>query len=377
MNAVKQVLFPVIALAFVLSTMPVRAADAPGTDAEKFKAYDERIKALEQHIRDLESKLDGQTAQGRVERTLPRNRQFTRDRFEEMMNQMRHEMENGGAFGPGFGPWFGPNAMGRPSFPNLPGYNPGNHMRLGVQLEPVTPELAKDYNNDVKDGAFVHSVVPGSPAEKAGVLAGDAITHFDNQAIKTPQDIIAAVKSATQGKHDLVVSRRGQPLSLKVELGGEVAALDEEPFENDNWITGSGVLGGNGNAKVQTSIKVSALELGSDLARELKLSETQTKQVTDILAKHAKALSDEFTKENPPQNGGLAVHGDLSGLATKHADNAEKELAKVLSADQLKQWNDYRHSHSDISFSQSTIIEGGGIDPKLGKSNTDRSTQAF
>jgi membrane-associated protease RseP (regulator of RpoE activity) len=290
------------------------------------------------------------------------------------MNQMRREMESDGVFG--FGPGFGPN-FGRPSFPNLPGFNPGNRMRLGVELEAVTPELAKDFNNDVTDGAFVHSVVPGSPAEKAGVLVGDAITHFDDQSVKTPQDIIAAVKSATKGKHDLVVSRRGQPLSLKVELGGDIAALDEDPLAKEyNWIRIPDTLGGNGNAKVQTSIKVSALELGSDLANELKLTDAQTKQVTDILAKHAKALSDEFAKDNPARNGGVAIHGDLNALANKHADNAAKDLAAVLNAEQLKRWNDYRHSHSNVSFSQSTIIEGDA-DTGNGKTSTEKSTQAF
>ena len=47
-------------------------------------------------------------------------------------------------------------------------------------------------------------------------------------------------------------------------------------------------------------------------------------------------------------------------LVEKHAQEAEKELTGALSAEQIRQWADYRKNHSSISFSQSTVIEGGG-----------------
>jgi len=44
----------------------------------------------------------------------------------------------------------------------------------------------------------------------------------------------------------------------------------------------------------------------------------------------------------------------------KHASEAEQELTGTLSAEQIKQWADYRKTHNSVSVQQSTVIENGG-----------------
>ncbi|MES2630423.1 MAG: trypsin-like peptidase domain-containing protein [Patescibacteria group bacterium] len=59
---------------------------------------------------------------------------------------------------------------------------------MGVNYLSITPEVAKEYNLSVQDGAYVYSasgsaVAPGSPAEKAGIKNGDIITKVNDEAI--------------------------------------------------------------------------------------------------------------------------------------------------------------------------------------------------
>ncbi len=59
---------------------------------------------------------------------------------------------------------------------------------MGVNYLSITPEVVKEYNLKVKEGAYVYTasgsaVASGSPAEKAGLKNGDIITKVNNEAI--------------------------------------------------------------------------------------------------------------------------------------------------------------------------------------------------
>ena len=56
--------------------------------------------------------------------------------------------------------------------------------RIGIALEPLTPALAKQLGLDAKTkGVLVGEVVPGSPADKAGLKQGDVITGFNGEPV--------------------------------------------------------------------------------------------------------------------------------------------------------------------------------------------------
>ena len=228
MKSFKTIMASFLACAWIVTGTAVNSAEP--TDADRLKAYEDRVKTLEQHVRDLEKKLDEQSTQNHADAMRPQRRApFSRDRFDDLMNQMRRQMDNDGAFGWGqTPPGFGQPLQGRPGM-----QAPGNRMRLGVALEEVSPLTAKEFNNnDVKEGAFVRSVVPGSPAEKAGIQVGDTITSFDNKPVKSPQGSHRCDQRRNERQAYLVVNRHGQSLSLNVDLGGEIAALDEDLFPN-------------------------------------------------------------------------------------------------------------------------------------------------
>ena len=90
---------------------------------------------------------------------------------------------------------------------------------LGVSIQEITPELAKAFKLDVKEGALVAQVTPGSPADKAGLQRGDVILGVDGKSIPRPRDLSRLIASIEVGKTvKLDVLREGKSLSLPVVI---------------------------------------------------------------------------------------------------------------------------------------------------------------
>ena len=95
--------------------------------------------------------------------------------------------------------------------------------RIGVSIAPVTKEVAESIGLGKAMGALVQGVEPGTPADKAGLEAGDIITQFNGTTIENVADLprlVAATKPGTTSA--LKVFRRGAYKDLKVT----VAELD-------------------------------------------------------------------------------------------------------------------------------------------------------
>lgn len=89
--------------------------------------------------------------------------------------------------------------------------------RMGVTIGPVSKEVAESIGLGKATGALVSAVVPGSPAEKAGVEAGDIITRFDGKLIEKSADLSRLVGSTKPGSKGIVtVFRRGTTKELSV-----------------------------------------------------------------------------------------------------------------------------------------------------------------
>jgi hypothetical protein len=79
---------------------------------------------------------------------------------------------------------------------------------LGLELE--------EKKNDV----FVKSVVKDSPADKAGVKAGDRLEHAKNNSVESMEDVLNAVSKLGEGdKLFLRINRNGEKKDLTIELG--------------------------------------------------------------------------------------------------------------------------------------------------------------
>ncbi|TJX18280.1 MAG: PDZ domain-containing protein, partial [Mesorhizobium sp.] len=91
---------------------------------------------------------------------------------------------------------------------------------LGVEIQPVTPDVASAIGLDHPGGALVSQVNDGSPAAKAGVETGDVITSFAGQDVKDPKDLSRAVADVAPGAREtLDVWRKGKATRISVDVG--------------------------------------------------------------------------------------------------------------------------------------------------------------
>jgi S1-C subfamily serine protease len=76
---------------------------------------------------------------------------------------------------------------------------PVSHPYLGVQGQTISDSIASKYSLPISEGAYVTRVVPGSPADNAGIKAGDIIVAVNSKPVKTMDDVIAGVRSHAVG----------------------------------------------------------------------------------------------------------------------------------------------------------------------------------
>ncbi|RMX02992.1 Do family serine endopeptidase [Corticibacter populi] len=92
--------------------------------------------------------------------------------------------------------------------------------RIGVQVGPVSGEIAESLGLENRStGALVSAVETDSPAQKAGVQAGDIITHYNGTVINRVSDLPRLVGNTAPGsKGTITVFRRGKSLELPVTI---------------------------------------------------------------------------------------------------------------------------------------------------------------
>lgn len=121
----------------------------------------------------------------------------------------------------------------------LPQLKEGKIVRgwLGVMIQAVTPELKEKLQLSDEKGALVADVVPGGPADKAGMKRGDVIVTYDGKAINESRELPYLTATTPIGKTVPVeVMRKGQKIVLNVkieEFSEEQAEQRQEPEVTD------------------------------------------------------------------------------------------------------------------------------------------------
>jgi serine protease Do len=173
---------------------------------------------------------------------------------------------------------------------------------LGVSIQPLTPDLAKQFNLKDDKGALVGDVVENSPAEKAGFQRGDVIIRFDGKVVGDALSLRNMVASTTPNKEvSIEIIRDGNPKTLNVTIS-EASAETQTPVKAfDNQMKG---------VQIQT--------LTPELRKTLGIPD-QTKGVviTDI-------------EEGSPAEGILG-RGDVVMEINKHGIEAAKDYEAVVS----------------------------------------------
>ena len=148
---------------------------------------------------------------------------------------------------------------------------------LGVRIQEVTKEIADVENLEKTEGALVASVSEKSPADKAGIKAGDIILEFDGKKVDTMRTLPKLVAETEVGKRVIVKIWRNQKLiSKKVSLG-RLESSEEFKAETKPKVDNSK------NTKIE-SLKISIRNLSKDDISSRKLPKNTTGVVvTEIL----------------------------------------------------------------------------------------------
>jgi serine protease Do len=114
-------------------------------------------------------------------------------------------------------------ALTPPPFETMPAPNP----LVGIEGETLTPQLAAYFG--VKEGVLVMTVMPKTPAEKAGLKAGDVILKVGGMPVTAIREISGIVR-ASHRTVSFTIMRNHKELTLNIEL-----ALDFEPWRNGSY----------------------------------------------------------------------------------------------------------------------------------------------
>ncbi len=100
-----------------------------------------------------------------------------------------------------------------------------SHAMVGVALEPE-----RDASGAMVPGAKVRSVMPGGPAERAGIQAGDVITAVGDQPVRDPAQLTQLVER----------NGVGRPMAVRIRRSGQTLQLQVTPVELSSLVRRAG-----------------------------------------------------------------------------------------------------------------------------------------
>jgi serine protease Do len=113
---------------------------------------------------------------------------------------------------------------------------------IGVQIQPVTAEIAENLGMKTSEGALVAEPQASSPAAKAGIESGDVITSVNGHAVKDARDLARQIGAmAPGGEAKLGVWRKGEEKSFSLTLGELPNERDARAGAPDSRPSGSDV----------------------------------------------------------------------------------------------------------------------------------------
>jgi serine protease Do len=100
----------------------------------------------------------------------------------------------------------------------------GDAWKLGFEGEPLTPQLATFFGAVQGEGVLVRTVLEKSPADKAGLKAGDVVIKVNGMPVSRSGEIVGIVRQSK--KAAFTVIRNKKEISLNVEI-----ARNDNPFQ--------------------------------------------------------------------------------------------------------------------------------------------------
>jgi serine protease Do len=210
---------------------------------------------------------------------------------------------SGGYQGVGFAV---PTKLAKPIFSSL--VKTGSVVRgyLGVGIQAVTPDLAASFQLDKAQGALVTNVMPGSPADQAGIQRGDVIVEYEGEAVVDPRTLQGQVVGTVVGNQiSLVVMREGEKMTLRPvirEQNKPTQVARANPMKHDGPFAG-----------------VAVQDLDGRIAKQLGLAE----EVSGVVVM-------EVMPGSYAERAGLA-QGDVISEINRKPVSSERDFIQVIS----------------------------------------------
>ncbi len=144
---------------------------------------------------------------------------------------------------------------------------------LGVGIQPVTQDLAKQLSVKLHGGVVVTDVFPNTPAAKAGLNSGDVIVRFGDTAVPSPQALQLAVERSPLGEEIPVeIVRHGKTMNLTYHVTEQpsdfAATFDREPTTK--------------SAKRMEGFGIEIAAMDSDVAKRLGMEGSEGVVITSV-----------------------------------------------------------------------------------------------
>lgn len=139
---------------------------------------------------------------------------------------------------------------------------------LGVRFQPLTADLAKSFGLESDKGALIASVEKDTPAEKAGLKAGDVIVEYDGRQITEGNELPRYVAATPVDKKvRIVIYRDGAKQDILLVVG----KLNEKDSES-----------GADSSRDSDKIGITVEEIRKDLADRLGLRDSKGLVITEV-----------------------------------------------------------------------------------------------
>jgi serine protease Do len=186
---------------------------------------------------------------------------------------------------------------------------------LGVEIQPVTEEIAASLGLEDARGALVANVVEDSPASRSGFRVGDVILNMDGKPVAEFKDLPRLVAATTAGSKTVFdVYRDGDKQKVKVEIGSMPG--DEEKL-----------------AQLEGDAKADTAKLGLQLARLTPENRERYKVGKDSSG----VLVADVERNSPASKAGIRPGSVINMVGQKPVETPDDVIERVRLAAEQKQ----------------------------------------
>ncbi len=173
--------------------------------------------------------------------------------------------------------------------------------RNGITVEDLTPQLAEYFG--VREGVLVRSVEKGSPADAAGIHAGDVITRIDGKPIERAGDWRYSMKQSGAGNVtvSIVRDRKEQTVAMRLpeRSSSEVHGMNVELPDLTPMMEGVRAEMERLGPEIQRSVQQAQAEAAKELQRSMREMQRELDEAQRDMQREQRERERELQRQQP------------------------------------------------------------------------------